>query len=774
MFSTNDTRTERPRSGFFLMRWQLPQSVFIPDELRTFVGGHPLVAERLTRAGLTNIAAAKAFLDPNFYQPTSPFELPDMDGAVERLDRAVQQHEAILIWGDFDVDGQTATTLLFTALRALGANVRYHVPLRDGEGHGIHLPKLQDWLATGIKLIITCDTGITSHEAVRTAQAAGVDVIITDHHLLGDTLPEALAVINPMRLPPEHALRELPGVGVAYELMVALGKYPNTDELLDLVALGIVADVAEQKKETRSLLQRGLARMRLSSRLGLRALLELARINPLTLDESDIGFGLAPRLNAQGRMGNAADSVELLSTEDPARAAELASQLEGMNARRKLESRQVEESAHRLLESDPSLLEYAAIVLAHPDWTGGVAGIVANRLAEEFHKPVVLLCEQGDLAFGSARSVPGLDITDALKACREKLLKFGGHTMAAGMTLRREDVFDFRRLLSRTVRERTTQPAEEPILQIDAYVRLSEINFAFDADLRRLAPFGNGNPALTLASTGLHIARKKKLGRQGDHLELIVSDDDGTQQRVLWWNAGDKTLPTGKFDLAYQLRVSRFNGQSELAELVLEPVDLQARESEMIEVSSQADEHQVEDCSNAADPRARLAEVLASDPAAVVWREADTSVAGSHRLEVTKAETLVVWTTPPGPEEWQAALDKVKPRRIVVFGQRPAELTMEAFLQRLGGLLKFVLNSKGGDTTIQELAAAMAQRADAIRYGLNWFLHSGQLGVEFRVRGRVSIVRDRAAGNDAGRAAVEKLLSSVLAETVAYRKSWAP
>ncbi|HMZ21751.1 MAG TPA: single-stranded-DNA-specific exonuclease RecJ, partial [Blastocatellia bacterium] len=485
------------------MRWQFPQTVFIPDDLRDFVGGHLLVAERLVRSGLTDIAAAQAFLDPNFYQPASPFELPDMTVAVERLDRAIRLREPILIWGDFDVDGQTATALLFTALRALDADVQYHVPLRDGEGHGIHLPKLHDWLAKGIKLIITCDTGITSHKAVSTAQSAGVDVVITDHHLLGDTLPAALAVINPMRLPSSHALRQLPGVAVAYELMAALGGLSNPDELLDLVALGIVADVAEQKNDTRYLLQRGLAQMRLSSRPGLRALLELARVNQLTLDETDVGFAIAPRLNAQGRMGDAADSVELLSTDDAARAAELANQLEGMNARRKLESRQVEVSARRLLENEPSLLDYAAVVLAHPDWTGGVVGIVANRLAEEFHKPVVLLCEQGDQAFGSARSIPGVNVTDALKACREKLLKFGGHAMAAGMTLRREDVFDFRRLLSRAVRELTVEPAEEPALLIDAVVRLSEINFAFDSDVRRLAPFGNGNPPLVLAATDL-------------------------------------------------------------------------------------------------------------------------------------------------------------------------------------------------------------------------------------------------------------------------------
>ncbi len=750
------------------MRWQIPHSISVSEEVRSFVGGHAIVAERIARFGITDVDAARAFLDPNAYAVTSPFELPDMDRAVERLQRAIQLSEPILIWGDFDVDGQTATTLLFTALRDLGANVQYHVPLRDGEGHGINLPKLREWLTRGIKLIITCDTGITSHEAVNVASAAGVDVIITDHHLLGDTLPTALAVINPMRLPVGHKLRELPGVAVAYELIAALTS-KSCDELLDLVALGIVADVAELKNETRYLLQRGLTMMRATIRPGLLALLQSAEVNQLAMDESDIGFKLAPRLNAQGRMGNAADSVELLSTSDAARAADLAYQLEQMNARRKLESQLVEDSAHNLLEREPSLLDYAAIVLSHPDWKGGVAGIVANRLAEAYHKPVVLLCEENENAFGSARSVAGINITDALKACREKLTKFGGHAMAAGLSLRRENVFEFRRLLSRAVRSMTAE-IEEPMLEIDGFLRLDEITRELEQDVRRLAPFGNGNPALTLATTDLRMVRKRKLGRKGDHLELIVADDAGNQQRVLWWNAGERELPGGRFDLAYNLRLSRFKDE---VDLVLEFVDLQARESEPIEVSDQTVGYEIEDCRND-DPHAKLAEILSTHTDAIVWREANSSLAGCNRTELRQAETLIVWTSPPGPDEWNAALETVKPRRVMFFGLSPAELSLESFLQRLGGLLKFALSSKGGETTIQELAAAMAQRDDAIRYGLRWFQQSGQLEIAISAKGRVSISRPAQTSDRLDQTSLEKLLSNVLSETVAYRKSWTP
>src|SRR5262249_47420570 len=320
-------------------------------------------------------------------------------------------------------------------------------------------------------------------------------------------------------LEPEHRLRQLPGVAVAYQLITALSGGRDSDDLLDLLALGIVADVAELRNETRYLLQRGLAMMRLFSRPGLHAMLQCAQINQLELDESDIGFALAPRLNAQGRLGSAADSVELLSTDDPARAAELANQLEGMNARRKLESRMVEEGARSLLNRDRSLLEYAAIVLVSPDWSGGIVGIVAARLADEFHKPVILLGEKNGIAFGSARSVPGCNITDALRACRAKLIKFGGHAMAAGLSLRSEDLFEFRRQLSRTVRGMIPGETEEPPLEIDGELRLGEISMGLVEDLRRLAPFGNGNPPLALVSNDLRLVRKKRLGRNRDHLE---------------------------------------------------------------------------------------------------------------------------------------------------------------------------------------------------------------------------------------------------------------
>ncbi len=748
------------------MRWQFQNPISIPEDFRQFVGGHPLIAERLFRSGINEISTAKAFLNPELYQPTSPFELPDIDKAVARIRLAINQQELILIWGDFDVDGQTATTLLFTALQKLGAKVKYHVPLRDGEGHGIHIPKLREWLTRDIKIIITCDTGITSHEAVNIALDAGVDVIITDHHLLGETLPNALAVINPMRLPIEHPLRELSGVGVAYELILALSDGKNCDEFLDLVALGIVADVAEQAKETRYLLQRGIAAMRTSTRVGLNKLIEYAKLNPTEIDESEIGFGLGPRLNAQGRLGDAADAVELLATSDAGRAAVLANQLEGMNAQRKLESSFVQASAESLLENDPTLLNYAVIVLSHLEWKGGVVGIVANRLADKYNKPVVMLCEENDVAFGSARSVTGVNITDAIRACGAILNKFGGHAMAAGVSLSRKNIGNFRRMLSRTVREMLPDAEVEPLLEIDGELKLSEISMDLVNDVRRLAPFGNGNPPLNLVTRNLKIARKKKLGKSGENYEIIVEDEDGNRQRAHWWNAGE--LPKVRFDLTYNLNIDRFG---KAPEVVLGWRDFQPLEAEQSEIITNDIEYEVIDCRAHPTPRKRLEEILIQFPDAVIWSESDKQIDGKNRTELLPSENFIVWTSPAGTQEWQDALELVAPKRIFIFGQAPPPLSVEIFLSKLGGVIKYAINSKGGRVKINVMAAALAQRAEAIKQGLKWYEAAGQLGIDWLPRGEVLMLQKAETPNPKIQAQLENLLKNILAETEAYRLS---
>ena len=435
-----------------LRDWRLPPENAPPPPLHAIIGGHPIVSHRLARLGIHDAASAQRFLDPARYTPAPASDLPDIESAADRLREAIRRKERILVWGDFDVDGQTSAALLTASLRELGADVRAHLPNRFTEGHGIHLPTLERHFRTGVDLLLTCDTGVGAHDAVALAAKQGVDVIITDHHALPDKLPEALAVVNPRRLAEGHPLRELPGVGVAYKLIEALDADVAAQHV-DLVALGMVSDVMPLLGENRYLLQTGLSQLRDNPRPGVRAIMRQAGINAHTLDESDIGFGIAPRLNALGRIDDANPAIELLTTSDHKRAMTLAAGLEDANARRRFLSNQVYAAAIRQLEEQPHLLEYAALVLHHHEWHSGVIGIVASRLVEEFGLPTVLLASPEDeLARGSARSVAGLDIMAALTRTRGLLRTFGGHSMAAGMSLPEHSISDFRRALSRAAR----------------------------------------------------------------------------------------------------------------------------------------------------------------------------------------------------------------------------------------------------------------------------------------------------------------------------------
>src|SRR5258706_4637594 len=428
-----------------MTRWLDPHPVNVPASFAD-LNLHPLVEQTLIRRGILTLDSARAFLHPD-EMPSAPF--PNIELAVIIINEAIRNNEMICVWGDFDVDGQTSTTLLVQTLRSLGANVTYYIPIRGKESHGVHIESLKPIIDNGVKLIVTCDTGITANEAIDYANSHGVDVVVTDHHDLGETLPNAKAILNPKLLPEDHLLKNLAGVGVAYKLAEALlANYASSitpHDLLDLVALGLIADVALLKGETRALAQKGIQALRNTKRLGLKVMAALSGTNLESLTEETIGFTFAPRLNALGRLSDANPAVELLITQDPVRARVLAAQIEGLNAQRRLLTSQVNEAAESQLRQNPELLTEPAIVLSHPNWPGGVVGIVANRLVDRYHKPALLLTESEDgILRGSARSAEGLHITEAITANKNLLLGFGGHPMAAGISIQKKKLTAFR------------------------------------------------------------------------------------------------------------------------------------------------------------------------------------------------------------------------------------------------------------------------------------------------------------------------------------------
>ncbi|HSN73465.1 MAG TPA: single-stranded-DNA-specific exonuclease RecJ [Anaerolineae bacterium] len=747
--------------------WLDPAPISPPPLLTKTIGGHPLVAQVLAQRGIVDVERARAFLDPARYTPASPFDLPDMDWAIQRVEQAIDRGQRIAVWGDFDVDGQTATTLLVQTLRSLGADVTFHIPVRAEEGHGVNLPWLQRLIDDGAQLVVTCDTGSDAHEAVDYARQRGVDLVITDHHDLPPALPSACAVVNPKLLPAGHPLGTLPGVGVAYKLAEAL--LPDASAHLDLVALGIVADVAVQTGDARYLLQRGLASLRETGRLGLQTMLQLAQVNPAWLNEEHIGFELAPRLNALGRLGDANLAVEFLTTADPQRARVLATTLEGLNAERKRLTDQIFQGALAQIERDPALLEHAALVLAHPSWPAGVIGIVASRLAERFHRPVVLLAAPpGQLARGSARSVEGCNISAAIAAQSALLAGFGGHPMAAGLTIDPERIPELRRKLSRSVAAELGENAAEPGLAIDGRLPLADLSLDLVADLERLAPFGPGNPRLVLVSPNHALLSHTTIGRHAEHRSLTIEDAAGSSQQVIWWQGAGWPLPEGRFDLAYTARASTWRGQRNVQ---VEWVD--ARPIAGAPVVIRLARPTIVDHRRAPQPVALL-EQLRGKPGVQVWCEGEARrrLGGQDRSELAPADPFVIWTIPPGRAELQAALDRIKPKEVVLFAEDPGMDQLGAFLQRLAGLAKRALRTEDGLVSVQRLAAATAQRAAVVRLGLRWLAGRGHVRVQADEGDAVWLAAGDGSSS-ADLAAITAQLRELLAETAAFRRYFA-
>ncbi|GER80723.1 MAG: single-stranded-DNA-specific exonuclease RecJ [Anaerolineales bacterium] len=760
-----------------MTRWLDPPILDIPA---AFADLPPLLARTLVRRGLTDVSAARAFLHPEELPPTPYPNLeraPDgssrggIDAAVARVNLAARRGETICVWGDFDVDGQTSTALLVQTLRGIGAKVVYYIPIRGKESHGVHVESLKPIIDNGATLVVTCDTGVTAHAAIDYANSRGVDVVVTDHHDLGETLPNATAVVNPKMLPEDHPLANLAGVGVAYKLAEALlnaeGGRQNADntELLDLVALGLIADVALLKGETRSLAQRGIQKLRETKRLGLRVMADLAGASMDTLTEETIGFTFAPRLNALGRLGDANPAVELLLTSDPPRARVLAAQIEGLNAQRRMLTSQVHASAEAKLRAEPALLDGPVIVLSHPDWPGGVVGIVANKLAERYRKPAILLSESDDgILRGSARSVEGLHITEAIASQKEILLGFGGHPMAAGMSLEAPKLAEFRRGLGKAVEGQLgSKVREEAELQIDAWVALDEVTLELADQLESLAPFGAGNPELTLATRGVVFKSATEIGKTKEHLRLNVEDENGTAQSLLWWGGAGEALPEAgsKIDVAYSLRGSSFRGQRQ-ANLQFQA--FRVVEEAPVEIREQRAEVR--------DWRLQTLNIERLTPNVLVWAEGEERSRGRSRFELHQADEFAIYTTPPSPAELRKALEVVNPKTVYVFAQSPAETKPEEFLSRLAGLCKYALKALEGKTKVQDLAGAMASRESAVQVGLEWLAAGGHLSVTVE-EDDVALSNEKREKNPYLQAELFVALRGILNETSAYRKYFA-
>lgn len=712
------------------MKWIEPKVCQISDEILNQYPGTLLLAEQLTARNITTKFQAESFLDLEKYHQQSPFVFRDMEKIVDRINHAIQFGQKIGVWGDFDVDGQTSTALLVEGLEKFGAIVDYHIPIRSSESHGINITNLDLFLNQGINLLITCDTGITEFEALEYAEQAGLDVIVTDHHVPEDLLPPAFAIINPHFLETGHPLRYLAGVGVAYQIMRAL--FEKFDEphrstnLLDLVALGTVADVANLVGENRLYTQMGLRLLNHQTRPSIQTLIDTAGFSNQIITESMISYVIAPRLNAIGRLANANINIEFLLSTDEKFLKRSAEKLEALNNERKLLVYSVLSSCLNLLEKHKELANFPVIILQGKNWEKGVIGIAASRLVELFNKPCILISTDGEIGSGSARSVEGIDIIQAIRRNQDLLMACGGHSMAAGLTIRTEKIDEFRIGIAKDVHTQSIGKELEKKLVIDAYVDFCNLEQNLVDEISLLAPFGPGNPPPVLVTKNLSIVSHTTFGKKENHKKIILQDSSGNEHEAVWWNAQNSPVPDGSIDLAYLLRVNLSNAKQKMQ---LEFIDYRSAVNSEISIISISSQTRIHDMRLRKDSAKQINELLKRENL-LYWGEGLVDLTNEkikNRYELVTCTGLVILSAPPDTQVFKEILDCVKPLEIFLFNERRISDFYKDFLKTLSGLIRYAINKKDGLVSIKQIAGKMGHLESTILTGLEWWQAHGDI-----------------------------------------------
>ncbi|MBP1540578.1 MAG: single-stranded-DNA-specific exonuclease RecJ [Prevotella sp.] len=499
-------------------------------ELSEKIGMSPVLAGLLIQRGIRTESAAKRFFRPMLNELIDPFLMNDMDVAVDRLNDAMGRKERIMVYGDYDVDGCTAVALVYKFLQQFYSNIDYYIPNREDEGYGVSRKGIEYAAETGVKLIIVLDCGIKAIDEIAYAHSLGVDFIICDHHVPDEVMPPAVAILNPKRPDSTYPFKHLCGCGVGFKFMQAFAKnngipFSRLIPLLDFCAMSIAADLVPVEGENRILAFHGLKQLNQSPSIGLKAIIEICGLSGRELTMSDIIFKIGPRINASGRMQNGLEAVELLVERDLHKALTLATRINQYNEQRKDVDKQMTEEANEIVERLESQQHMQSIVLYDKDWKKGVVGIVASRLTEIYYRPTVVLTIIDGIASGSARSVAGFDIYDAIKSCRDLLENFGGHTYAVGLTLRQENIPEFRRRFQEYVSSHILPEQQQQTLDIDAELDFHQVNKRLLNELKRLAPHGPGNSKpLFLTRNVYDYGTSKVVGRHQEHIKLELVD----------------------------------------------------------------------------------------------------------------------------------------------------------------------------------------------------------------------------------------------------------
>ena len=544
------------------------------DLLAAELGLNPVVCLLLVQRGLSTVEAVKKFFKPSLEDLHDPFLMPDMEKAVKRLNKALGNKEKILIYGDYDVDGTTAVALVYKYLRPYSSTLDYYIPDRYDEGYGISYKGIDYAKANGITLVISLDCGIKAVDKIDYAKRVGIDFIICDHHMPDDVLPNAVAVLDAKRADSQYPYEHLSGCGVGFKFMQAFARsnnFPvaNLERLLELTAVSIASDIVPITGENRILAYYGLKQLNTNPSLGLKGIIDICGLTGKEITISDIVFKIGPRLNASGRMMNGKEAVELLLAKDAETAREKSANINQYNEERRELDKKITDEANALSHQSINMADRKAIVVYNPAWHKGVIGIVASRLTEKYYRPAVVLTKSSELITGSARSVTGFDIYKAIEGCRDLLENFGGHTYAAGLSLKEENLSAFTERLQKLAAEEIIPEQMIPQIDIDAVLDLHNITPQFMNELKRMSPFGPENQKPVFCSLGVKdYGTSKLVGKDQDHIKLELIDDRsntpihgiafGMHQHISHIKA------MRPFDICYTIEENTYNGNTSL------------------------------------------------------------------------------------------------------------------------------------------------------------------------------------------------------------------
>ena len=556
------------------------------DKLAVELGVNPIIALLLVKRGIYSAEEAKKFFKPSLNDLHDPFLMPDMDKAVKRLNKALGNKEKILVYGDYDVDGTTAVALVYKYLRLYSSALDYYIPDRYDEGYGVSYKGIDYAAANDVKLIISLDCGIKAVEKVEYAKQKGIDFIICDHHMPDTILPDAIAVLDAKRKDSVYPYEHLSGCGVGFKFMQAFAKSNNfpfseLEKLLDLVAVSIASDIVPISGENRILAYYGLKQLNINPSLGLKGIIDICGLTGKDMTISDIVFKIGPRINASGRMMNGREAVDLLLAKDSEAAREKSENINQYNDERRELDKKITDEANAIIDDFQNMEDRKAIIVYNPQWHKGVIGIVASRLTEKYYRPAVVLTKSSELITGSARSVPGFDIYRAIESCRDLLENFGGHTYAAGLSLKEENLHAFTERFSKLAADEIDTEQMVPQIDIDATLDFKEINNKFLSDLKKMSPFGPENQKPVFATLSVKdYGTSKLVGKELEHLklELIDSNSHNPIHGIAFGMHKHNSHIKGMFpfNICYTIEENTYNGntsiQLQVKEIKTDPI----------------------------------------------------------------------------------------------------------------------------------------------------------------------------------------------------------